>query len=128
MTNTNKTTIRKFVIQEHTTAADKHWDIMLQSDNWLQTWRLNCPPEKISEQPVNAEKIFDHPLKFLTYQGPVQNQTGTVYTVEKGTYIIENQTEKQMELNMHGKILNGKFTLTKTNLQNWLFQKNTKHS
>jgi hypothetical protein len=82
------TAARQFVISEHTTKSGVHWDLMLEMDDGLWTWRLNVPPAEIKNKPIPAERIHDHPLRFLTYEGPVQNDTGNVKIVEKGTYIL----------------------------------------
>ena len=52
---------KQFVIQQHTTPNGVHWDLMLEMNNCLWTWRLNTPPEKITNAPVSAERIQDHP-------------------------------------------------------------------
>jgi hypothetical protein len=62
---------KKFVIQKHSRGDDVHWDLMLEAGDVLETYRLAVPPEKITGKPVEAVKIFDHPLKFLTYEGSV---------------------------------------------------------
>jgi hypothetical protein len=77
---------KKFVIQQHTTPDGVHWDLMLKKDDCLWTWRLNVPPNQIKDQSITAERIADHPLQFLTYEGPVQNGTGNVKIADKGTY------------------------------------------
>ena len=113
------TNYRKFVIQEHTSTQDTHWDFMLQTGDSLQTWRLDKPPRRIISQRTVAIKIFDHPLKFLTYEGPVNKGKGSVQIAETGTYQIIYKDENQIELNLTGRILNGKFTLTCLEEENW---------
>jgi hypothetical protein len=116
---------KKFVIQEHTTGKNVHWDFMLEWGEKLQTYRLDRAPEEIRNQPVDAVKIFDHPLKFLTYQGPVNKGRGSVRIVEAGTYKITNQAHSRIELNLSGQILKGNFLLTCLKEANWrFFQKN----
>jgi len=77
---------KQFVIAEHTTPNGVHWDLMLEMDDCLWTWRLNVPPVEIKNKPISAERIHDHSLRFLTYEGPVQNNTGSVKIADKGTY------------------------------------------
>ena len=127
---------KQFVIQQHTTPNGVHWDLMLEMNNCLWTWRLNTPPEKITNAPVSAERIQDHPLRFLTYQGPVQNGTGQVKITDKGTYtqyVIPSEAEEPIKkgpqsgssylnqalpecltLKLYGNILNGTYFLSKT--------------
>ena len=101
----------RFVVQEHRQGSAVHWDLMLQIGDCLQTWRLDPPPYKILKSFAKAVKIFDHPLKFLTYEGPVNRGQGHVQIVESGTYRLTNQTDSIIELNLAGKILNGEFAL-----------------
>jgi bifunctional non-homologous end joining protein LigD len=119
MTNENK----KFVIQEHSSGSDVHWDFMLQIGGSLQTYRLDKAPQELIRNPAVAVKIFDHPLKFLTYQGPVNRGRGNVRIVETGTYEILHQAHDRTELDLNGKILKGKFTLSHVEGDNWQFAK-----
>ena len=60
---------RRFVVQEHTTPDGIHWDLMLEMNNVLMTYRLEKSPNRLLKEHSSAEKIADHSLKFLTYQG-----------------------------------------------------------
>lgn len=110
---------KRFVIQEHTEGKDVHWDFMLELGDILQTYRLDKAPDEALHLAVNATKIFDHPLKFLTYQGPVNKGQGSVRIIETGTYKMVHQAHNRIELNLSGKILKGKFTLTHIEGDNW---------
>jgi hypothetical protein len=112
---------KKFVIQEHTRGGDVHWDFMLELGDTLQTYRLDKAPNEALCHPVNATKIFNHPFKFLTYQGPVNKGQGNVHITDAGTYQIIHQEHNRIELSLSGKILKGKFTLTHIKDDNWLF-------
>ncbi|MFC1675784.1 DNA polymerase ligase N-terminal domain-containing protein [Planctomycetota bacterium] len=111
---------RKFVIQEHRSGADVHWDLMLEQTDVLETYRLDKGPGQLLAETANAEKIFDHPKKFLTYQGPVNKGAGRVEIVEAGTYKITNNQNGQLELSLDGRILKGDFTLTLVEGERWL--------
>ncbi|MEN8127501.1 MAG: DNA polymerase ligase N-terminal domain-containing protein [Planctomycetota bacterium] len=104
---------KQFVIQQHTTPEGVHWDLMLEADNTLWTWRLNVPPAEMGDEPIGAERIADHRLRFLTYEGPVQSNTGQVRIADKGTY-TENRVGTAhptcLTLELHGTILNGTYT------------------
>jgi len=114
---------QKFVIQKHSKAGSVHWDLMLEKDTVLQTYRLDLPPEKLISQANTAIKIFDHPLKFLTYQGSVNNGLGSVEIADAGTYTPLTINSKQQELLLQGKILKGKFRLTLIEKDKWEFKK-----
>ncbi len=102
----------RFVVQEHTTPDGVHWDLMLEKGDVLTTFRLGQPPAAVLSGTVPATKIFDHPLKFLTYEGPVQKGTGKVRIVERGTCDVSVEAEDVIALRLHGTILQGDCTLT----------------
>ncbi len=113
--------VKRFVIQKHTKASEVHWDLMLETGKVLQTYRLQLPSEKLSQQTIAAIHIFDHPVKFLTYQGSVNKGKGTVEIAEAGTYQMLNANEHRQELLLEGKFLKGKFTLTHIEEDRWEF-------
>ncbi len=112
---------KKFVIQKHSRADNVHWDLMLESGEMLETYRLEAPPEKLSAQKNPAVKIFDHPLKFLTYEGSVNNGKGGVEIADSGTYQLLSEAENLREMQICGKILKGKFILTHIKKDLWEF-------
>ena len=116
-----KTNQNQFVIQEHTSRGDIHWDLMLEQSGWLQTFRLDTPPGELLTQPAQAVKIADHPLKFLTYQGPCNKGAGNVRIVESGTYIAASTSAERIELNIDGHILKGNFLLNRIESKQWEF-------
>ena len=113
--------LSKFVIQKHTKQNQPaHWDLMLQSKNCLETFRLEFPPDKL-KQKNTAVKIADHPLKFLTYEGSVNNGLGIVKIADSGTYDLLNETEGLKEFQLNGNILSGLFVLTHIESDHWEF-------
>jgi hypothetical protein len=102
---------KQFVIQQHTTPDGLHWDLMLEMDDCLWTWRLDVPPSQIKNKPIPAERIHDHPLRFLAYEGPVKNNTGHVTIIDKGTGLISSQNPTMLVIMFRGKILSGTFQL-----------------
>lgn len=101
-----------FVVQEHTTPDGVHWDLMLEQADILTTFRLEQPPQAALNSAVRAVKIFDHPLRFLTYEGPVQKGTGRVRIADRGT-CDQSEGEDVITLELRGEILRGSFTLTR---------------
>ncbi|MHC4594238.1 MAG: DNA polymerase ligase N-terminal domain-containing protein [Planctomycetota bacterium] len=116
---------KRFVIQKHTQGKNVHWDFMLQSGEVLQTYRLDKAPEEVLRQTANAVKIFNHPLKFLTYQGAVNKGRGNVRLTEAGTYQIIHQKHNRIELSLNGQILKGKFTLIHIKNDDWQFTRDS---
>ena len=115
--------IQDFVVQEHIAPGGVHWDLMLRSGEILLTYRLDGPPEESLRQALNAERIHDHPLKFLTYQGPVNQGRGRVKLTESGTYSTGHQSDSQIDLSLNGQILQGDFQLIHVRDSHWLFRK-----
>lgn len=114
---------KKFVIHKHLNTGGIHWDFMLEAGDSLQTYRLENSPKDMLTKDTNGEKIFDHKLKFLTYQGTVNN--GSVTIAESGSYRIISQDKRQIELRLKGRVLNGKCTLTEGENGKWRFSFST---
>jgi hypothetical protein len=113
---------RKFAIQKHICENDIHWDLMLEAENELETYRLNISPEKLTDGgTASAEKIFNHPLKFLTYEGPVNKGKGMVEIADAGIYEIIAKNDTSTEFRFTGRILKGKFILTCAEKDRWKF-------
>lgn len=112
---------KRFVIQEHARGKSVHWDFMLEMGDSLQTYRLEQAVQSVLNHAINATKIFDHPLKFLTYQGLVNKGRGTVHIVEAGTYQMVHKDDNRVELNLSGSSLKGKFLLTHIKDDLWQF-------
>jgi bifunctional non-homologous end joining protein LigD len=98
----------KFVIQRHEREGEAvHWDLMLEKDGVLETYRVNVPPEEWGSNLPEATRIFDHPLRFLTYEGSVNKGKGNVKIADAGIYRILSQNENQLKTDFAGTILKG---------------------
>ena len=111
--------MKQFVILEHTQNRQVHWDFMTEKGGTLETWRLDLAPDKMSGCNCNAVKIFDHPLKFLSYEGAVNQGVGMVKSVESGTYALLEESDNSRRLELKGKILKGQCTLTHIEAARW---------
>lgn len=113
----------KFVVQKHIRRDQAiHWDLMLEVGEILETYRLELPPEKLVKGKCSATKIFDHPLKFLAYEGNVNKGKGRVEIADTGTYELLNEGKHRCELQFDGKILKDKFTLIHIKENDWEFR------
>ena len=102
---------KKFVVQRHERQNEPtHWDLMLESGGILETYRVGEPPEQWGSNPIEAVRIFDHPLKFLTYQGIVNEGKGSVKIADSGTYNVLSQNKTLLTLEIAGATLKGEFT------------------
>ena len=111
----------QFVIQKHTKSGGTHWDLMVQNGDLLKTWRLDKGPGQLKNAPAKAEKIFDHPLKFLTYEGKVNEGKGSVKIADKGICEITTQSDGKIEMELAGEILKGEFIMTRITEDGWQF-------
>jgi hypothetical protein len=111
----------KFVIHEHIRGKDIHWDLMLEAGKKLETYRLTLPPEKLMKETSPAIKIFGHSLKFLTYEGPVNQGQGSVEIADRGTYHVICRESGRTELKLAGQTLKGRFILSRTADDEWQF-------
>ncbi|MHC4644865.1 MAG: DNA polymerase ligase N-terminal domain-containing protein [Planctomycetota bacterium] len=112
---------RKFVLQKHTNADGVHWDLMLQVGRVLETYRLELPPEEVLHHTSPAIKIFDHPLKFLTYEGTLSEGKGFVEIADSGNYQLLSEEENCREIQLEGTILDGNFALRHVETHKWEF-------
>jgi hypothetical protein len=112
----------RFVVQEHTTPEGIHWDLMLEQSDVLTTFRLEAEPAHCLAHEVRAVKIFDHPLRFLTYEGPVQKGTGKVRIVDAGDYRCHDRKDDLLALELNGAILKGDFALIRVEETKWQFR------
>lgn len=76
---------------------------------------MNQPPDAVGSNPLPLKRIQDHPLRFLTYEGPVQNKTGRVQIAEHGRFEIIEQTPTLLAVRFDGIHLKGRFLLRQTN-------------
>ncbi len=65
----------RFVILTHDWPFP-HWDLMLEEEGKLLTWRLLDEPRL--GDPLRIEKSADHRLEYLDYCGPVSGNRGAV--------------------------------------------------
>jgi len=110
----------RFVIQRHTRDGERpHWDLMLERGEVLETYRVSLPPEDWGVKPVEAVRIFDHPLKFLSYEGSVNKGAGRVEIADAGTYRLITQNEAQQQLSFSGNLLRGEIQLCLIESDRW---------
>jgi hypothetical protein len=80
----------RFALLDHDHPT-RHWDLMLERDGVLWTWRLAEPLPVGANVP--AERIGDHRLLYLDYEGLVSGNRGTVVRVDGGPLVwIETET------------------------------------
>jgi len=74
---------KRFVVLRHDYPC-LHWDFLLERDENLESWRLLREP--VSEEWIRAEPLPDHRSVYLTYEGPVSGDRGTVSRILSGKF------------------------------------------
>jgi hypothetical protein len=102
----------RFVILHHQVAGGEHWDLMLERGEILLTWQLPREPVERSSLPMPAKRIFDHRKAYLTCEGPVSGDRGSVARVDAGTVEIKEAAPDRYLVLLDGERLAGWFALT----------------
>lgn len=109
----------RFVILEHDHPL-LHWDLMLEADGVLQTWRLAQAPELRRE--IDAVALGDHRLAYLDYEGPVSGNRGAVQRWDAGEFSEEpKSTPTKRVLRICGTRGQGRVRLEQVDAENWRF-------
>lgn len=95
----------RFVVLEHDSPQGRHWDFMLEQEASLATWALPLPPDAAMEMPAN--RLPDHRLAYLDYEGPVSGNRGSVSRWDQGVYHIEQHTDELWLVTLQGQRLQG---------------------
>ena len=78
----------RFVILYHEMPAgaerESHWDFMLEDGDHLLTWAFDKSP--IETGSGEAIQLPNHRLAYLTKEGPISGDRGTVQRIAAGTF------------------------------------------
>ena len=110
----------RFVILHHQVAGGEHWDLMLERGEVLLTWQLPRDPVDRSSLPMPANRICDHRKAYLTCEGSVSGDRGSVSRVDAGTVEIKEAAPDRYLLLLDGERLGGWFALT-AGADAWVF-------
>ena len=65
-------------------AVDSHLDFMLQANDELLTWRWDTIP--LDNQVFVASRLANHRIEYLTFEGKLSGNRGTVTRIDQGTF------------------------------------------
>ncbi len=74
----------RFVILKHQGHGGLHYDLMLESSEKLITW--SCSQNPLTHPTTQCKRIADHRKTYLTYEGSVSQDRGTVQQIDRGRY------------------------------------------
>lgn len=85
----------RFALLRHTlpreSTSPSHWDLMLENGPALTTFRLLELPKRLTSGPMlafPAERLSDHRMKYLAYEGLVSGNRGSVQQIATGNYVL----------------------------------------
>jgi hypothetical protein len=92
---------------------------MLEVGEFLQTWALNELPRdwqldadhglsNSNSNSVDAERLADHRLAYLDYEGPVSGDRGSVRQLDAGTFC---ELQEPLSFSLAGQIICGRVDL-----------------
>jgi len=92
---------------------------MLELDGVLWTWALEKLPAK--GESVIAERLPDHRLMYLDYEGVIAGGRGSVSRVEAGEYEWIEQSAAELKVRLRGSGIDGllRLTLRPEGLSQW---------
>ena len=103
----------RFVVLLHETPPGyprgTHFDLMLQHEGSLWTWAIEKLPT--AGQPAMAERLPDHRLAYLDFEGEVAAGRGRVSRVDAGEFDVMTDEESLLVLLIRGGQLTGTLTL-----------------
>jgi bifunctional non-homologous end joining protein LigD len=112
----------RFVVQMHR-ATRLHYDFRLEADGVLASWAVPKGPTLVPGDRRLAMHVEDHPLDYRDFEGNIpqgQYGAGSVIVWDRGTYTLAEGDDPGTEIAggkikfvLHGKKLNGEFTLVK---------------
>lgn len=123
----------RFVLHYHdcprSFGRPSHWDLMLERDARLATWSFETLPEDwrrklgvsapASCDAITVEKLPDHRLAYLDYEGPVSGDRGTVARCDVGEYEPVEETATIVHVRLHGAKLAGQLQLRQLSPKQW---------
>ena len=105
----------RFVVLQHEMPPGHprttHYDLMLEHDGVLRTWAMENVPS--AGETIVAERLADHRLAYLEYEGEVSGNRGRVSRVAEGDYRIIEETEGAIVVQIQGAKRNGTLRLVR---------------
>ena len=91
--------------------AGLHFDLMFELDSQLVTFAL--PRVSQESNTLQVERLPDHRIVYLTYEGEISNNRGHVKQWDAGTYVGGWTEEGRWEACLDGRELNGSMTIAR---------------
>ncbi|MEK6895720.1 MAG: DNA polymerase ligase N-terminal domain-containing protein [Nanoarchaeota archaeon] len=120
----------RYSVQHHFSKRP-HFDLRLEHEGVLKSWAIPKIPDAVNDGKTKrlAIQTEDHPYSYWNFHGKISEGNygaGTVKIWDKGTYVQEKFSDKEIIIDISGRKLKGKYVLIKTNFggkNSWLFFK-----
>lgn len=86
-----------------------HFDLLLEAGPHAWTWRLASLP--VPDTEVAAERIADHRLLYLDYEGAISGGRGTVTRQDSGSFTWVLNTPSHIIVALQGQRFQGQLAL-----------------
>lgn len=116
--------MHRFVLLRHigspASSLVSHWDLMLECDGALATWRLDWLPQSwvaafgvhdstpsplAAGESAHAVQLAPHRLAYLDYEGPLSGDRGSVSRWDDGRYDATHRNDDAWAFTLSGRIL-----------------------
>jgi len=89
----------RYVILRHENIAAPHFDLMFETTpgGLLATWRSDFWP---IVQPTPLLRLGDHRRDYLTYEGPLTGNRGSVRRIEAGTFVRQTPSAAEIKVEL----------------------------
>jgi bifunctional non-homologous end joining protein LigD len=115
----------RFVVQEHHARA-LHWDFRVERGGVLVSWAVPKGIPQDTKRNHLAVQTEDHPLEYLDFEGTIaagEYGGGSVSIWDRGTYQLEEWSDREVKVVLNGHRTQGRFALIHTGGKNWIMHR-----
>ena len=105
-----------FVIHRHVKGGASHFDLMIRRGDKLATWSFPHMPGDVE---IRGARLFDHRLRYLTFEGDIGRGKGTTTIVERGVCNVAQWSDDRIEVAFHGATFAGRYALVRIGEEDW---------
>ena len=88
-----------------------HYDVMFDTGETLRTWAIDATARRCRDE-QSAEQLPDHRRDYLTYEGPVSGNRGSVTRWDEGEYEMQADDDAAFVVEVRGNRLSGTIRIT----------------
>ncbi len=104
----------RFAVQRHETpdSAESHFDLLVERDGVLVTFRvddLDALAELAEGERLAVERIADHRIIYLDFEGSISGDRGTVTLRDRGPGEVRPRGDGSLDLRVAGDRVRGTF-------------------